>query len=264
MGRNFNAGDNLESATTVATTVPMTFSCWFRASANATGSLVNVSNPSAVRTYFSLEVRSTGEIRSLARNGTAYNPASTTANYSTGQWHHAAVRFISDSERHVYLDGGNKGSNSVSVTPSGVDLISLGILKTSAGDFDLFSGDLAEVAIWNAALSEDEILSLSQGFSPLTLANQIGSLKVYQDLIRDTNRPGIGPAVANNGSTAANDHPPIIYPSGSVIGDWRYHPTLGPYRQQVAQTALPAAVEGQNFGFGAETGTSFVYGEVTS
>lgn len=73
--------------------------------------------------------------------------------------------------------------------------------------------DIAESAIWNRILSTAEIAALGKGFSPIWFRN---GLVLYQDLIRDLNRPGIGPVLSDNGPGGASVHashaPKIIYP----------------------------------------------------
>ena len=78
-------------------------------------------------------------------------------------------------------------------------------------------GLIAEAAIWNVVLSDAEMDWLAAGYSPLTLTHRIGNLVMYQDMIRNINRPGIGPTLTNNGSTLVAPHTRMIYPASPQI-----------------------------------------------
>ncbi|KKK59939.1 hypothetical protein LCGC14_3029330, partial [marine sediment metagenome] len=68
---------------------------------------------------------------------------------------------------------------------------------------------IAEVAIWNVALSNAEVALLAKGFSPLLIKPE--SLVSYWPLVRDDDNDWIGgfDLTAFNTPTVS-DHPPVI------------------------------------------------------
>jgi len=72
-----------------------------------------------------------------------------------------------------------------------------------------FNGTIAEVGIWNSALTQPEIASLAKGMTPDKIRPQ--SLVFYAALVRDLIDQKGGLTITNqNGATVANH--PRIYP----------------------------------------------------
>jgi len=82
------------------------------------------------------------------------------------KWNHAGAIEISTNNRKVYLNGSDIGTDNTLKTPSGLDVSRIG-----RGCFvaDQWNGFIAHLAIWNQTLSDREMLSLSNGMSPLNI-----------------------------------------------------------------------------------------------
>jgi len=225
-----------------------------------------ISDTSADARFFNLSAGdgSDAVVYATAYAGGTWDPAVTTATFSADQWHHAAAVYVSSSQRHVYLDGANKGSSTVTAVPSGQDTTSIGhiVFSTPSG---FFAGDIAEAAIWNTALSDAEIAILGSGFSPLCLTHRLPNLVLYQDLIRPLDRPGIGPVLTASGGTASADHPRIIYPWTFAYGALRRQVQLLDYYRVSAAAAYGGAVsQGWAAVAGADQGAILPIGEVAN
>jgi len=108
------------------------------------------------RFFLDLNGFASGEVLALCiAAGSAY--ATATKSMSLNKWHQCAGVFVSATERHAYLDGGNKGSNSDSINPVNIDTVRIGADWNQTSDFD---GDIDYIMIWNRALSAAEIQSL--------------------------------------------------------------------------------------------------------
>ena len=70
-----------------------------------------------------------------------------------------------------------------------------------------FHGDMAEVGIWNAALTAAEIASLAKGMTCDKIRPQ--SLVFYAPLVRDLIDQKGGRAITNNNSAAVANHPRV-------------------------------------------------------
>ena len=91
---------------------------------------------------------------------------------------------------------------------SGSAPLSFGMISFSSVN-NCFDGEVAETAVYNAALSAAEIASLAKGMTCDKIRPQ--SLVFYAPLVRDLNDHKGGLAITNiNGSTVANH--PRIYP----------------------------------------------------
>ena len=107
-----------------------------------------------------------------------FGSLTTTLNYG---WQHVCAVFVSDTYRVSYVDGVMGTPSTVSVSPSGLNSLFIG----SRSDYGfLYDGTLADAAIYNAALTQEEVTILSKGISPELVRPQ--NLKVYAPLIRET------------------------------------------------------------------------------
>jgi hypothetical protein len=60
----------------------------------------------------------------------------------------------------VYLNAGNVGANTTSVTPSGLNKTAIGVLDVGGLTLAFTDGLIDDVRVYNRALSEDEIKRL--------------------------------------------------------------------------------------------------------
>jgi hypothetical protein len=145
-------------------------------------------------------------ITASADNGSG-GVATTTAGYTANTWHHACGVFTSSTSRAVYLDGTNSGTNATNITPSGLDTTTIGSRFTQNTNGVFLNGLIAEVGIWNAALTAEEVASLAKGMTCDKIHPQ--NLVFYAPLVRDLiDQKGGRTITNNNGATVAN-HPRV-------------------------------------------------------
>jgi hypothetical protein len=136
--------------------------------------------------------------------------SSTTVANTVGTWYHAAAVFLgSGSNVTGYINGvaGTPATNT-GTTLTTLDRLVVGA-RLSAGTPGLFfDGDIAEVGIWNGALTADEIAGLAKGFAPAkmraaSLVYELRLIRTIQDLRR-------GLVMTNNNGVTIAPHPRII------------------------------------------------------
>jgi hypothetical protein len=151
----------------------------------------------------------------------AYDGSFGTAETSTAMvndvWVHVAGVETSSSSRAVYLDGGGKGTNTTSKTPSGIVRTDL----ASAAGSDDYVGSLGGFALWNAALTDDEVLQLANGFAPSLI--RPAALRIYLPLFgngdpaHEQNVYHTFEQFSQTGTPTHATHPPkMIYPVGPI------------------------------------------------
>lgn len=210
----------LEVNSPPATAAPFSMACWFRSDSVAlTQGLMSICDKDAANHIWGLRAAgATGgdPVQLSALAGGAAASASTSSGYSANTWHHACGVETSSTSRAAFIDGGSKGTDTTSRSPAGADRISIAREGLSTPQLYL-SGDVAEAAVWNVALTDAEVASLGQGFSPLFIRPQ--SLVFYLPMISlvagGTQRDWIGArGMVENNTPATSAHPPkIIYPS---------------------------------------------------
>ncbi|MFH1924363.1 MAG: LamG-like jellyroll fold domain-containing protein [Planctomycetota bacterium] len=201
------------------TSPPFTLSCWFYTDTDAVGqALMWIGDKDASDQILgSLQVDAVSGgyrkviARTVASGGLA--GAAKAWNYSVNTWHHVCGVFSAENDRLVALDYSQQGSDNTSLGVAGIDRVSIGRLGDATPDKYL-SGAVAEAAIWNVALADDDVRALHQRFSPLMIRPE--NLAAYWPLgglwgQNDNDRLGTYPMTAYN-SPSWTDHPPLIYP----------------------------------------------------
>lgn len=262
MALAFNGSSDRFVATTAVATLPVTFAAWVRSSVANAGVVCAVNDYSAQFMYHLGQITN-GIVQALANSGGTSGAANATQSFTTNAWHHVAYVFESTSLRHAYLNGGNKGSNTTSISTSGLDTTTIGGIYRATSPLS-FNGQIAEAAIWSAVLTDAEIAQLAVGLSPLLIGQRRSSLVVYQDMIRPINRPGTGPPFTATGSPAAAAHPRIIYPTSQLRLTQRPHRFVSPYRGDTAIADGSRLLAGAASLAGAELGTTVPFGEVVT
>ena len=128
--------------------------------------------------------------------------------YSLNAWQHGCGVAASTTDRKSYLNGdtANKGTSTASSVPSSLNRVSIG-LWFGSGPFDQVNGGIAECAIWNVALTEPEVVSLSKGIAANRVRPQ--SLVFYFPGIRNVVDLKNAAAITSMGSPGVIAHPRI-------------------------------------------------------
>lgn len=219
MARTFVRASNqlLAVASAPVTAVPLTLSIW-----------ANSSTVSIFQENFAVDVGAAGDDGFwLGTDNPAANPMRAATNDGTyrfsgaatrptdGSWFFTAGRYSAVNSRFVWVDQTESTEGTDSATPTGIDSVSIGArLGQIAGGVNNWDGDLAEAAIWNVGLNDEELIALAKGYSPLFIRPQN---LVFYCPIWGNDSPEIdiigGLQLTLDGSPAKSDHPPIIYPS---------------------------------------------------
>ncbi len=236
---------------------PFSLIGWFRVpdvtSSTLLMGIASVSTGARCDVYFAGD--GTKEAIAKTKIGSSFGAASTTLPMTPGKWHHLAAVFSSDSERKIYIDGGNFGVNNDNFPISAMSFFYFGNLYGSV------LVDVAEVSVIQAAVSAEQAAAFANG-SPVLASPYSRNTVTYHDCIRQTNHPGLGPKFIVVGSPAATDHPRVLHTVGghSIAMPSRFR---GPWHaEQTLIRSLPAA-QGQLSISGVSSNDSILSGEVT-
>ncbi len=204
--------DRLEIDSAVLSSPPITMACWFKYPQVAGG--VNLTMCALADkdsgTEFTRMFMYNGAPRCQVISAGNNEQAAVASGITWDVWGHSCAVFANTSSRSIYLNGGGKVTNSNFASSAGLDRTSLGRTgDSSPGDY--FFGWIAEMAIWNAALTDAEVLILSKGYSPLFVRPQ--NLAAYWPLLRGIkDKFGIYNLTASG--TTVGTHSRIIMPCG--------------------------------------------------
>jgi hypothetical protein len=172
--------DYLQSDTAIVSAAPMTVSAWIRLDDLSSDQVFfwcgDKDDPTEA---FTLQFDNSNQIEWRTIDGSGGARASTSTGVTIDTWHHIAGTEISTTSRAAWIDGGSKGTNSSTRSPSGTDRTAIGMSRDSSPSRET-SGNIAHVAVWDAVLSDSEIASLAAGVSPLRIRR--GSLIAYWPL----------------------------------------------------------------------------------
>lgn len=213
----------LERAAAVVSAVPLTISAWFNSNDSAaTQGIVCLGNPASGDANAMVALYASGgdvgdPVKLLVGTGGTWTAVVTTSGYSVNTWHHACAVCASSTSRSVYIDGGSVGTDTTSKALPPITTTGIGELIDPTRE-QFFSGNIAEVGIWDVALDAAEIAALGKGFSPVLIRPQ--SLVAYwpiggndsPELDRWKNRYDL--TLAN--TPTKSDHPRIYYTTGWV------------------------------------------------
>lgn len=201
------------TATTPVNTLPATISCWFNPDLDTANQiLVNITNnnDASAGTRFGLIISgaTAGDpIQAYAQSGSTVANATSTTPFTANAWNHACGVFTSTTSRTVYLNGGGSATNTDLRNTTGIDRIRIGARFSSGTPGLFFDGKLAEIGIWNAALTAAEIASLAKGMTCDKVRPQ--SLVFYAPLIRDLIDAKGGLTITNNNSATIAGQPRV-------------------------------------------------------
>lgn len=206
MAYNFNGSNQyLTVASAPATAAPITIAAWFRKSGTATKNGIfllnaftgNVNDNTAFGFYFGASSSVRGYIQS---SSTVFADFAATGSYTTNSWGHACVVFATSTSRTIYRNGENSATSTSSISPANIARLEIASFNNSSH----FDGQFAEIGIWNAALTANEVVSLSKGFACNRVRPQ--SLIFYLPLIRTMQDLAKGVSVTNNNTATVADH----------------------------------------------------------
>ncbi len=208
--------ENLRADSTPVTDWPFTMACFFRSdSLTVNQSLLWIGNDGSDFEYFDLTASgadSGDKVKISVRDSSSSpNVAETSIAYTADTWHHACAVIDNVASDHfkVFLDGENKGVSVGTRTPDGVDRVSIGA-NDRVTAINYMSGAIAEIAIWNVALTEAEVAILATGIRPWKVRPQ--NLVMYPPLIRDDDEDIVGGlSFTAIGSPTIAPHPRVLY-----------------------------------------------------
>lgn len=218
MALDFNGTtQHLLRASTPITAVPITMFGRYRfdtaLSEGQEAVVLSLTDHDAVQ-EFTIEVGRNGGVDSaiaMAYSGASGGYAISSASPTINTWENVCGVYSATNSRKVYLNGGSTGTDTTSLTPSGISHIYVGATSSASSIIKPFNGALADLAIWSIALNDSEIAALNKGLSPLLIRPT--SLVFYAPIIRGLNdfRGGI---LTNVNTATAFAHPRLILPKG--------------------------------------------------
>ena len=209
MAYDFTAASSqyLSTASAPVTSVPLTMACWMRPSnAGSAGIQLSLGDIGSNNRY--LIYQSSNVIYAFAASSSTFDQSSINNGFPPNNtWGHTAAVFSATNSRQIYFNGTAGSLNTGSVNPTGIDSILIATQYSDGVYKNFFDGDIAEVGIWNAALTAIEIASLAKGMTCDKIRPQ--SLVFYAPLVRNLIDQKNGLTITNNNGATVATHPRV-------------------------------------------------------
>ena len=157
----------LAHANPVVLAPPVTMACWYRADnvdAGQLHALMSIGSNVDSTELFLFVRNSSGTKYAAAQSADSFGEGARdqlTFAWTAGVWTHYVARWATTSSREVGVDGTMTGSPETTLlAPGTLTETAIGSRLTTAGRLYYPSGDIAEAAIWNRALSDAEVQEL--------------------------------------------------------------------------------------------------------
>lgn len=218
-GRRFDGlTSRLFTTTTPVTAAPITIAGWiYIDSTTASHALACITNVTTASHYFVVRTAATtGAVQASARAGST-EATSTGGNVPVATWAHVAGVFSSTTSRVAYLNGVAATASTGSRTPGGtggITQINIGALRSGTTTSIATGHDVAHLAVWNVALTANEINALAKAVYPPLIRG--GNLRFYSALDILGSCPDLsgGRALSNDGAQALSvSSPRLLRPS---------------------------------------------------
>jgi hypothetical protein len=201
MAYNFNGTNQFLEVGSAVVNRPCTMAVWaYLDNVAFAKDLVSVSSKTAVSV---LRLNLNGTQFRIADQGNV-NAVANGGIVSANIWNHYAGVFVSGSSRTAYTNGVAGPVNTTTVAAITPTFTNIGAFYAgTATAIQFMYGLIAEVGIWNAALTAAEIASLAKGMTCDKIRPQ--SLVFYAPLVRNLiDQKGGHVITNNNGATVAN------------------------------------------------------------
>jgi hypothetical protein len=212
------------TSTAVVSDHPFSMACWFKPVATNQNYVLMLTLQYGTGDLYGLSARGASSPYTLVAQSLysgQFSTAAASTSYSAGVWSHACGVWTSDTSRSVYLNGGNKGTNSDNRPITSVTAFAIGSNgRASPGSF--LDGSILWPAVWDVALTDDEAAMLAAGINPLLVRPEsliffapLGNLdpEIDQDLVGGVSFTEYGTPTWSDDSPAG-----LIYPSQQIIG----------------------------------------------
>jgi hypothetical protein len=191
---------------------PTSFAAWCKPNNNSTNQAlicVGQNNATSARNNIYLRLRSDG-LAGISQFHSETISNLTGAAYSSGSWQFFGCAMPTSGSAKVVKDTTITSGALTTSTPGGMNDLCIGAqFYLSSGFTDHLNGAVAEAAVWDVVLTDEEFAALARGMSPRLI--RTSSLQFYAPLIRAWQDIASGAALTPNGSPAVSDHPRIYY-----------------------------------------------------
>ena len=166
---------DIGNPTELQLTGTLTFSAWFKTSTS--DYQIIISKDDVTNRCFNLGLLNTGYVYGQVFNSGSSTAATTTTTWDDGVWHHVAFVYIPSTSMQIFIDGSSEKLETSNI-PASIDNdpANFNIGRRTDGA-RYFNGNIDEVAVFNYALTEKQIIE-----DIYNASKEVGGVKKTADL----------------------------------------------------------------------------------
>jgi hypothetical protein len=199
----------LTTASSPVSNLPISISLWikFKNFNTQVAFAADDSSPTALRVQMQTTASNTFAMNFVGGGNVQITTSSAKL---TNTWYHfcGTSSGVGANLSTVYFDGESASGNATFIGGSGWNRITIGARPSSATVFGVYSNaEIADVGLYNAALTSQEVASLGKGMTCDKVRPQ--SLVFYAPLVRDLIDAKGGLTITNNNGATVANHPRV-------------------------------------------------------
>jgi hypothetical protein len=209
---SFNGtSDYARLASAVIATHPVTLACWANVTSIAASITTLGVTSSADQSRQSIGITATtGAAHIQTDSGASAAVGVSATGVTINTWQHLCGACSAANSRIAYRNGVAGTTETTSRTPASLSRTSIGVRDTNT-QANWVPGLVAHAAIWNVALTAEEILALAKGWNPTRIRRS--ALVFYVPLMGGIARDrASGTSLTLTGTSASADGPPCMLP----------------------------------------------------
>lgn len=152
----------LTISSAITTAVPVSMVCRFNADHDTAAYVLMSICDTAALNFFALYAYGTiaGDPVGVRAGATGASYGVTSSGFTVGSWFTGAAVCSATNLRAAYINGGNKGTDTVNLTPVGIDSTFIGVYYNGTTLTSYFDGKIAACAFYNLALFDEQELEI--------------------------------------------------------------------------------------------------------
>jgi len=246
MGIFFASNEFYSLGSAISSNAKLYVSVWYKSNdLSSTNTVFSLSSTSSTQRKMHCALESDG-IRTIVKDGAGSSEAVSSISPTENVWQHALFGIDSSTSRFVWLNGGNKGSNTTSRSPSSPNITAIGMERDQSPSNPM-EGIEAELVIWEGvSLLDNHAKHLASGFSPWKIfpANILAFYHMFTNGTTLFDYSGNGNNMTKSGTPDQADHAPVgpMYGTQQII-TLSIAVKLPPSIERSAVTLFPVAGE---------------------
>ena len=211
----------------IATGWPVTMACWINKLSSGNGLILSIGNASSPTDWLAISINASEQVNMFTYTT---DPVNLVSDALPAGLHSLVARWSSNTQRELFIDGslaaGGTGLPSDAALSLTVTEFAVGESIDSTPSASNTTAQISQVAVWKAALTNDQVMMFARGVPPNWIRPK--NLSIYLPLYGKSPEPGMAGSGYNSTNISGTTVVDEIAPIGRIArvpNAWPYHLT---------------------------------------